>query len=147
MGLSFAELRCLPEQAMECFPLASGFNLEDEPTKDSCCFVLFYSYDAKCDVWSIGCILWDMANTANRFVFVSSNTILHRLRSLLVRASMRLFLLFCPGVSQSCWTECGAGFQREHRGERDPRTDRETHTSGRYMCTYTHYSPPTSPKA
>lgn len=28
-------------------------------------------YDAKCDVWSIGCILWDMANTANTFVFVS----------------------------------------------------------------------------
>lgn len=28
-------------------------------------------YDDKCDVWSIGCILWDMANSANLFVFVS----------------------------------------------------------------------------
>ncbi|XP_064405807.1 probable serine/threonine-protein kinase nek2 [Halichondria panicea] len=25
-------------------------------------------YDYKCDVWSIGCILWDMANSSNRFV-------------------------------------------------------------------------------
>ena len=31
------------------------------------------SYDSKCDVWSIGCILWDMANTANTFVFVSAS--------------------------------------------------------------------------
>ena len=28
-------------------------------------------YDSKCDVWSIGCILWDMANRQNKFVFVS----------------------------------------------------------------------------
>jgi len=25
-------------------------------------------YDSKCDVWSIGCILWDMANSAEKFV-------------------------------------------------------------------------------
>ena len=28
-------------------------------------------YDNKCDVWSIGCILWDMANSAEKFVNVS----------------------------------------------------------------------------
>jgi len=28
-------------------------------------------YDSKCDVWSIGCILWDMANSAEKFVNVS----------------------------------------------------------------------------
>lgn len=27
-------------------------------------------YDNKCDVWSIGCILWDMANSAEKFVNV-----------------------------------------------------------------------------
>ena len=34
-------------------------------------YIRDHRYDAKCDVWSIGCILWDMANTANTFIFVS----------------------------------------------------------------------------
>ena len=32
---------------------------------------LNYRYDSKCDVWSIGCILYDMCNVKNRFVYVS----------------------------------------------------------------------------
>lgn len=28
-------------------------------------------YDGKCDVWSIGCILWDMANNVDIFISVS----------------------------------------------------------------------------
>ena len=31
----------------------------------------WFSYDAKCDVWSIGCILYDMSNNKDRFVYVS----------------------------------------------------------------------------
>ena len=34
---------------------------------------LNYRYDNKCDVWSIGCILYDMCNVKNRFVYVSIN--------------------------------------------------------------------------
>lgn len=30
-----------------------------------------HRYNVKCDVWSIGCILWDMANSADLFTFVS----------------------------------------------------------------------------
>ena len=33
--------------------------------------VLSLRYDAKCDVWSIGCILWDMSNHKDLFVYVS----------------------------------------------------------------------------
>lgn len=43
----------------------------------SCSFFVLSSsslpprYDSKCDVWSIGCILYDMANNKNNFVYVS----------------------------------------------------------------------------
>ena len=36
------------------------------------CMLMTCRYDSKCDVWSIGCILWDMANNKDKFVFVSS---------------------------------------------------------------------------
>ncbi len=35
-------------------------------------FLPGYRYDHKCDVWSIGCILWDMANSTDTFVYVSA---------------------------------------------------------------------------
>ena len=38
-------------------------------------FCLLYRYDDKCDVWSIGCILWDMANKSNCFVHVNAHLI------------------------------------------------------------------------
>lgn len=35
-------------------------------------------YDSKCDVWSIGCILWDMANDKNKFVFQLGRNLGHK---------------------------------------------------------------------
>lgn len=40
-------------------------------TVELCHSVATRSYDNKCDVWSLGCILYDMANDKDRFVHVS----------------------------------------------------------------------------
>jgi NIMA (never in mitosis gene a)-related kinase len=46
-----------PELFLSYFSNPSGFGTKS------------LGYDNKCDVWSIGCILYDMANSKNRFVY------------------------------------------------------------------------------
>ena len=53
-----------------------------------CVCVCVCRYDAKCDVWSLGCILWDMANSSNRFIHVRVHTTLYQLGLQIVPLSL-----------------------------------------------------------